>query len=32
MNRNLKIFGNDMPADYQYDTLLSTAGTYAPEG
>ena len=27
MNRNLKIFGNDMPADWQYDTLLSTAGT-----
>ena len=27
MNRNLKTFGNDMPADWQYDTLLSTTGT-----
>lgn len=26
MNRNLKVFRNDMPADWQYETLLSTPG------
>ncbi|MBN2667565.1 MAG: hypothetical protein JXR67_13720, partial [Bacteroidales bacterium] len=27
MNRNLKAFRNDMPADWQYDTLLSLPGS-----
>jgi hypothetical protein len=26
MRSNLKVFGNDMPGDWSYDTILSTAG------
>ena len=26
MTRNLKVFGNDMPDDWNYDTLLTVRG------